>query len=83
LFKIGRTTRTVDIRAKELYNTSSPDKFLIAMRYDVQDCILAEKLIHDKLDSYRINDRREFFKIDFKLANKTILEIINEINNKI
>jgi hypothetical protein len=81
IFKIGLTTKTVEERAKQLSGTSSPDKFLIVNRWIVNDCVLAEKLIHDKLEGYRFNSNREFFKIKLEDAIKEIIPIIDELNN--
>jgi hypothetical protein len=81
VFKIGLTTNTVEERAKQLSGTPSPDKFIIINRWPVQDCVLAEKLIHKKLDSYRLNPKREFFKIKLEDAIKEIIPIIDKINN--
>jgi hypothetical protein len=83
MFKVGLTTKTVEERAKQLSGTSSPDKFLIINKWFVSDCVLAEKLIHNKLNDYRVNSRREFFKIKIELAIKEILPIIAEVNKEI
>lgn len=81
IFKIGLTTRDSKIRAKELSTTTgSPDKFLVANEWNAKDCVLAEKLIHEKLDKYRVNESREFFKIDYSVASKVISEIVERIN---
>lgn len=82
LFKIGLTTRDSKTRARELSkSTGTPDKFLVAQDWKVSDCFKAEKIIHERLDKYKINNRREFFKLDYQLAIKTITEVINLINN--
>lgn len=80
LFKIGLTTKSVEERAKQLSGTPSPDKFVIINRWSVNDCVLAEKLIHKKLDKYRLNPKREFFKINLEEAIKEISLIIEKIN---
>lgn len=80
VFKIGRTTNTVEGRAKQLSGTPSPDQFIIILRWQVKDCVLAEKLIHKKLDSYRLNPKREFFKIKLEDSIKEIIPIIDKIN---
>lgn len=80
LFKIGLTTKIVEERAKQLSGTPSPDKFVIINRWQVMDCAIAEKLIHQKLDKYRINPKREFFKIKLEDAIKEISPIIDQIN---
>lgn len=80
LFKIGLTTKTVEERAKQLSGTPSVDKFLIAHSWLVNDCVVAEKRIHEALDKFRINERREFFQIEFSEALKIIEPIIADIN---
>lgn len=82
LFKIGLTTKTVEERAKQLSGTPSVDKFLIAHSWPVKDCVVAEKIIHQKLESYRLNEKREFFQISFEEALKIISPIIEEINKE-
>jgi len=80
LFKIGLTTKTVEERAKQLSGTSSVDKFLIAHSWIVKDCVVAEKLIHNALDGFRMNEKREFFQIEFSEALKIIEPIIADLN---
>lgn len=80
IFKVGLTTRNSETRAQELSSTtSSVDKFLVANEWHVGDCTLAEKLIHERLKSFRLNDRREFFKIDYLKLMKIIVEVIGEL----
>lgn len=81
IFKIGLTTKTVEERMKGLNGTSSPDNFLIVHRWRANNCRVAEKIIHSKLSKYRLNPKREFFRIDLELAVVTITETINELNN--
>ena len=81
IFKIGLTTRDSKTRAKELSaTTGSVDKFLVANEWKVKDCVLAEKLIHKRLDKFRLNNSREFFKIEYKVVLDTVIQIINDIN---
>lgn len=80
LFKIGLTTKTVEERAKQLSGTPSVDRFLIAHSWPVNDCILAEKIIHQALEKYRINEKREFFQIDFSEVLSIIAPIIDDLN---
>jgi len=82
IFKIGLTRLTVEERAKQLSGTPSPDKFTIISRWQVDDCVLAEKLIHSALDSYRLNPKREFFKVSIEKAIEVILPIIKQVNEK-
>ncbi|MFA6056636.1 MAG: GIY-YIG nuclease family protein [Taibaiella sp.] len=83
IYKIGLTRRAVDTRAKELGATSGVvDKFLIAAEWEVKDCVVAEALIHERLKDYRVNPKREFFKILYKDAMAVIQQVIDEINSK-
>lgn len=67
IFKVGLTTRLSEVRSNELSrNTGSPDKFLVVQEWEVSDCKVAEKLIHERLEKYRINPKREFFKAPYE-----------------
>jgi hypothetical protein len=80
--KIGLTRHTPDKRAKEIYwgATGVPLKFNIAIAFSVSDCVLAEKEIHSRLNTFRINSRREFFKIRPDIAAAITLETCCNIN---
>ncbi len=74
--KIGRTSRSPEERAAELSTSSGvPTKFLIAYKQFVSDCEQVEKLVHKRLNQYRINDDREFFQVCLSEAIKTILDL--------
>jgi len=82
VFKVGLTRRTPEERANELSrSTSSPDKFLVVQEWDVDDCVLAEKLIHDKLNEFRVNPKREYFKAPYKEIFKVIDKVIEFLEN--
>lgn len=79
IFKIGLTTRSSEIRSSELERTTgSPDKFLVVEEWYVIDCYRAEKEIHEKLDRFRINPSREFFKGSYDSLRKEFIEIIEK-----
>jgi len=81
IFKIGLTTKTVEERAGQLSSTtSSPDKYLIVHRWKVKDVKSAERIIHEKLNNYRINEKREFFRISLENALPVIGEVVEMIN---
>lgn len=80
--KIGMTTREPNIRGKELFTTGVPEPFTVALACKVADCSLAEKQIHETLNSYRVNHRREFFIVSIKVAKKVIYDICIKINKK-
>jgi hypothetical protein len=53
--------KTSHDRAKELYTTSVPERFNVVFDIKVKNPMYYEKIIHKKLDKYRINKDREFF----------------------
>lgn len=81
IFKIGLTTKSSDKRAKQLSKTSIPDKFYKMNEWNVRDCYKAEKEVHLILNEYRVDPRREFFRLPMELAVKVISEVITKINN--
>lgn len=80
IFKIGLTRNEVDDRVNQLSKTSVPDKFYKSQEWNVKDCVKAEKEIHSRLNDYRVDPRREFFKIDYDKAITVINEVIHEVN---
>lgn len=91
LVKIGMTTRdNVETRMKELYSTGVPVPFecVYACEVNKKDCSKIEKALHTAFAPNRVNENREFFKIDekqaiaiLKLFNKK--EITNEVSEEI
>jgi len=64
LVKIGKTTRTPEVRAKELSDvTGVPSQFIIVYEQLFEDCSAAESFVHTFLElrGYRVSDNREFF----------------------
>lgn len=80
--KIGFTKRTPDVRAREIYvgATGVPLPFEIAVAYSVVDCVRAEKLVHRALRAYRLNNRREFFRITPSVGASVVLDICEQVN---
>jgi hypothetical protein len=68
LIKIGRTTKNPQERAAELSSTGVPTKFMVAYCSEFDDCIFAEKQIHENFKNKRRNKDREFFEIDQSIA---------------
>lgn len=77
LIKIGRTNRSVEERLKELNNTSLPTQFSVEHIIETSNSKYLEKMIHKNFDDHRVNDNREFFRIDPKI----VIEYANSINN--
>lgn len=80
--KIGFTTADPDSRASQLYNGSSgvPNPFDVFTAYSVGDCKLAEKHIHMRLKAFRINGRREFFRMAPAVAASLVYGTCAKIN---
>lgn len=80
--KIGLTTREPSTRAREIYSgaTGVPMPFDIAVAYSVADCNLAEKRVHRRLTAYRLNRRREFFRLSPSVAASTAYEVCAQVN---
>ena len=83
IFKVGRTQNSTDVRAKQLSNTSVPDRFHIMREWKVENHKQAEKDIHIALEKYRVDTRREFFKVDMRTANTVIEQIIDRYNTTV
>lgn len=84
IVKIGRTTGSSETRASQIStSTGVPYPFEVLYEEDVIDCQLAERLIHEKLEDYRINKRREFFQLPLKDAVRAVFEICLSVNQAI
>lgn len=69
--KIGKSSRPVDIRSKELDNTAVPLPFEIYATLKTTKYSEAEKLIHHYIERFtnlRIRDNREFFNVKPEIA---------------
>jgi len=63
IVKIGMTDN-LTVRMRSLYNSSTPVPFECYFACTVADMRFVEKSIHSGFDDFRINPRREFFRID-------------------
>ena len=63
IVKIGMTT-DLTTRMRSLYNSSVPVPFECYFACTVNDMSFVEKQLHDGFDDFRVNPRREFFRID-------------------
>ena len=76
--KIGKSTRPVDVRSKELDNTAVPLPFEIFATMQTVKYNEVEKLVHktiDRLTDLRIRQNREFFNV----APQVALDIFRDI----
>lgn len=63
ILKIGKTTRDVNQRADELYQTGVPTPFKVEFDIYCPDCGWVESKIHEALKNERVSVSREFFKV--------------------
>lgn len=84
IVKIGLTNREPNIRAREIYSgaTGVPMPFDVAIAYSVSDRVAAERRVHRRLNAYRVNRRREFFRISPSVAASTVYEICSDVNRE-
>ncbi|MEZ8137840.1 GIY-YIG nuclease family protein [Vibrio splendidus] len=61
VYKVGGTTKSPEIRAKELSNTSVPTPYEVLLSAEVDDWRKSESFIHESLSKHRVADNREFF----------------------
>jgi hypothetical protein len=76
--KIGKSSRPVDVRSKELDNTAVPLPFDIYATMQTERYSEAEKAIHkqiDRLTDRRIRQNREFFNLEPALALEIMLDL--------
>jgi len=82
VYKIGLTQRLPEVRASEVSRgTGVPTSYLVVEDWEVADCVLAERIIHQELKDYRINEKREFFCAPYKLLRGIIEKNVSAINN--
>ncbi len=80
LYKIGRTTKSPEQRAKQLSKaTGIPEDLKVFFRKDVSDCELAEGIIHERLKSCRYRGNKEFFSISLDNAKEVVTEVAEQI----
>jgi len=79
-FKIGMTTKTPEERAREISaGTGVPRAFEVLYEQRVQDCERAERLLHQRINKYRVSGNREFFAVPLKAAIKELEDVADEV----
>ena len=78
LLKIGKSRRGGRHRAKEIYQTGVPTPFNLEFEIYTPDCDALELYVHDRLHSNRLNDSREFFKLELSQAIANVTEALLE-----
>lgn len=82
--KIGKSSRPVDIRSKELDNTAVPLPFEIFATMKTSKYNEVEKLVHkniDRLSDLRIRQNREFFNVPPQVALDIFYDIAKIIDD--
>jgi hypothetical protein len=82
--KIGKSSRSVDVRSRELDNTAVPLPFEIYATLKTSKYAKVEKLIHktiDRLTDLRIRQNREFFNIHPQIALDILKDIATTIDD--
>lgn len=62
IVKIGKTTRTVEQRCYELFQTGVPTPFDIVAQVPSPDCHELEQSMHEDFEAVRVSQSREFFR---------------------
>ena len=84
--KIGKSSRAVDVRSKELDNTAVPLPFEIYATMQTVKFNEVEKLVHktiDRLTDLRIRQNREFFNVAPQIALDIFKDIASTIDDAI
>lgn len=82
--KIGKSSRPVDIRSKDLDNTAVPMPFEIYATMKTTKYNEVEKLVHKTIDRFtdlRIRQKREFFNIEPQMALDIFRDIASTIDD--
>lgn len=78
LVKIGKTTRDVERRATELYQTGVPTPFEVSEYVYSPNCAELEKWVHTQMAGERVSAGREFFKSTVNDAMKVLENCLYE-----
>jgi hypothetical protein len=73
--KIGRTRDQTRARARQLYSTGVPKKFVVLWQEVVHDSDKVEQEVHERFKDLRVNPRREFFEVEPQQAIRTLMEV--------
>lgn len=84
--KIGKSSRPVDVRSKELDNTAVPLPFEIYATIKTTKYALVERMLHktiDRLSDLRVRQTREFFNIEPAVALDILCDIAKIIDDSV
>jgi DNA-binding MarR family transcriptional regulator len=81
IVKIGKTRQNPDARARALSSSSGvPAPFIVVYRAYFEDCDKAERFVHSKLETFRVSNNREFFRVATHVAIDAIIEAKNNLD---
>ena len=72
MLKVGQSSHDPSNRATELYTTGLPGPFDIEYVGLFENYVELERSVHSFLERYRVNNKREFFKVDLHIAVSAI-----------
>lgn len=78
LVKIGRTCRSAQSRADELYQTGVPTPFRVVAEAYSPDCVQLERMMHEQMQHCRVSEGREFFSSSECLAAQFLEDMHRE-----
>jgi hypothetical protein len=79
IVKIGSTERTIAERIAELSTTGVPEPFTVEHYVLVENPRDVEMAIHEALNDFRVNNKREFFKVSVDVAIDELNKYFQEI----
>jgi hypothetical protein len=79
LVKIGKTSRSSESKAAEISRgTGVPTAYNVVCEEFVSDCDTVERRLHQTFDAYRVNPKKEFFKVPLKEAVRALHQVAAE-----
>ena len=78
LLKIGKTTRSVQQRAHELWQTGVPTPFEVVAECYSPNCHELERWVHEWLANWRVSPDREFFAVEEEHARRQLENGLDE-----
>lgn len=83
MLKVGYTKQSPYDRMKDLYTSGVPTPFVLENYYFVEDACMCEELIHIRMNRFRVNDDREFFKTDVEKARRVVEQAIDDMRERL
>lgn len=81
VYKVGWTSSTAENRAKQLSTaTGVPLAFVVVESWFHNDPEGLETEVHALLSPYRLNNQREFFKLEFTALRKIVVQTIERVS---